>query len=173
MTKLLPLAIILTLFGCNTSGKEPADISNPESPKVDSFPEKYGKDTITTSATADSIQISMGCGYAAHSSPQFNETKELVTSKQYDVLVKNLSSNDELTRILSVVALEEINKRKLYTLKANDKESILKIKKSKTRYYICIGCTGHYYGIISDIFEGKHEDDFLKSIQYKVGLADK
>lgn len=161
MTRHLIVVILIFLTGCETTGKETGTAQTKETPMNSNETEQI-----------DSIQVLMGCGYAATYSEQFKETKELVTAKNYLAISKSLSSKDELSRILSAIALEELNKRNLYPITAEEQNLISGIRQSKTRYYICEGCTGHYHGIVSDIFEGKTETHLYKSIRYRIGLAD-
>lgn len=164
MKKLLPIIILFILTSCNDT-----DTTDNTSKKV--FFENLRVDTTDLTNKFD-VSILLGCGAAGTVSKQLDSTRILVFRKDYKTIISNLNSPDLLTQISSVVALETLNKKKLINLSIDEQKQINQIKTSKKTCSVCQGCTGHYSGIIADIFEPKDTNNIILDIKYKLGLGD-
>ena len=116
--------------------------------------------------------IYSGCGWGGSVSGQFNQFKELITAKKYSQISANIHSGDALTQLISVIALEELEKRKLLVISVVDRELISLVKRSEKRYYYCTGCTGHFYDVVKDIFNNTGWLNIAPNIRYRIGLQD-
>ena len=118
------------------------------------------------------MNILLGCGVIGEVSKQIFLVNDLVKNKDYKILIKNLASDDLLTQLLSVIALEQLNKIGLIEISSKERELISKIKSSDKTFSACEGCTEHYSGTIADIFSNKHSFDILKTLKFEIGLGD-
>jgi hypothetical protein len=155
--------LLLVVISCQDS-----DVADKISEKIVS--EKSHLDTIISIDKFD-VSILLGCGIGGTDSKQLDSAKNLVRNKDYKTLIRNLKSSDLLTQISSVVTLETLKEKKLVDLSIDEQNQIQQIKKSKKTCSVCQGCTGHFTGIVSDIFKPKDPNNIILAIQYKLGLV--
>ncbi|MCC6372528.1 MAG: hypothetical protein IT236_16105 [Bacteroidia bacterium] len=131
--------------------------------------------TVQVKPPAYDFMIEMGCGFAGQTSPELKSVKLLVESKQYNSLKKLLKSKSFLNQLLSVIALDELEKRKSITLNSSEKKRISKIKSSKKSYFLCGGANLHHYGNVKDIFypnpNTETKTDIAEALRNELGLT--
>ena len=125
---------------------------------------------LVATSFENEILIKISCGEGCESSLELDSTKSLLTSRNYDVLCKNLLSANPIIQITSTIALETLKVRGKINISASDQGQINVIKNSKKACSICEGCTHHFTGIVTDLFEPTDSNGFVKSIKYKLGL---
>jgi hypothetical protein len=118
------------------------------------------------------MTIMLGCGVSGEVSEQLEMTNSMVRNKDYKTLINNLSSKDLLTQLLSVIALDQLDKKGFVRISTKDKEVITRMKSSNKTYFACEGCTEQYSGTITDIFDNKDSLNMLKTLIFEIGLGD-
>jgi hypothetical protein len=159
MIKLFPFVCLIFFGGCN----------HPTGQDAVSTVEKSSCDTALRAVNIET-KILLGCGIAGSNSWQLDSTAKFVTRKDYRRISENLFSADPVLQIASVVALETLDTRGLYRYQDKEKEKINAIKTSTTPCYVCQGCTGHFKGTVSEIFDINTPGKFTEAIKYKMGL---
>ena len=118
------------------------------------------------------MTILLGCGVSGEVSEQLEITDSLVRNKDYKTLINNLSSKDLLTKLISVIVVDQLDKKGFVKISTKDKEAISRMKSSKSTFLACEGCTEQYSGTITDIFDNKDSLDILKTLIFEIGLEE-
>lgn len=107
------------------------------------------------------ITIRIACGFAGVTSPNIYNVRELIQSKGYFLLKRRIFSDDLATSVLSAIALKELKQQRLTDLTKDERDQINTIANTDKTYSVCFTCTGHFEGMIKELFTPKGAPAYL------------
>ncbi len=115
------------------------------------------------------IEIQISCGFAAVTSINISNYQGLIRSKNYSAIKSNLFNENKFNKLLSAIALKELQLKNRITLTTEEQLQMKAIAKLNTRYSLCFTCTSHYEGKINDLFNKKDNAaySFINSILFE------
>jgi antitoxin component YwqK of YwqJK toxin-antitoxin module len=115
-----------------------------------------------------SIELEIGCGIAGQISEEIRIVKNLVRSNDDTDLVKLISSDNVLLQLLSIVAIDNIQKKRNFFLTEPQKALINEFELRKDVIGCCRGCTDFTSSSIKKIFKGS-SSGLRGTIDYQLG----
>lgn len=100
-----------------------------------------------------SIDIKIGCGFAGGViSIERDSVSHLVKIKNDTGLVKLIYADDITLRFLSIIAIDDISKKRKITLTEQEEKTINDFKKRKDEVYCCRGDDEQFHSTVEEIF---------------------
>ena len=107
------------------------------------------------------IEIDIACGFAGVTSLSILNVHQLVNSKSYIFLRRKLFSENRAEALISVVALRELQSKRVINLSSEELVQIDKISSWGDNYSVCHTCTEHFQGSVNELLANQNTPAYL------------
>ena len=97
------------------------------------------------------INIQIACGVAGVTSINIDNIHQLVNTKTYTLLRRKLFSQNRADALISVIALRELQSKRVVDLTSEELNQITKIANRGDNYSVCYTCTEHFEGTVNEL----------------------
>jgi hypothetical protein len=97
------------------------------------------------------IDIQIACGVGGVTSLNIDNIHRLVTTKTYGLLKRKLFSQNRTDALISVIALRELQSKRLIDLSPEELSQINTIVNWDDNYSVCHTCTQHFEGTVNEL----------------------
>lgn len=115
------------------------------------------------------IEIEIACGFTGVTSINIHNIHRLVNTKTYVLLKRKLFSQNKADALISVIALRELQSRRVVDLSSEELNQINKITGWGDNYSVCYTCTEHFKGTVTELLinENNRAYQLIKSAIFK------
>jgi hypothetical protein len=103
----------------------------------------------------EKISVGFMCGISAGTTPLVDKMTDLVKEKKYSEISHSLNSKNSGEIFLTILILERLAEKKLYSLKEDEIKFIDFVKSSSIHVYNCLGCLSDTNSM-NELFENKN-----------------